>query len=289
MISLKQPSQRRSMFMMFLVTLMWSTSGLLIKFLPWNPMVIAGCRSLIAGLVMFFYIRLSGHKVVANKTSVPCGMLMCAMFFSYNIANKLTTSANAIVLQQTAPIFVLLYGIIFRRQRPRKLDLLTVALTLCGISLFFLDELSAGGLLGNLVAILAGFFVACQFVVQCNAEENTCLSGVLFSHIFTALVGMPMMLVFPPVFTFETVGAILALGVVQLGIPYVLFGLYAHHCTALSVSLISIAEAVFNPIWVALALGEIPSPIALLGALVVLFSVIFWSVMSSRKSASPSA
>lgn len=274
--------ERRGMLLLLACTLMWSISGLMIKQIPWSAPVIAGFRSLIAGLVMAGYIHFSGLRFRLDKTAVASGILISAMFLTFTLANKLTTAANAIVIQSSAPAFVLLYNVLFRRQRARRLDVITVVLTLVGISIFFFDQLTPGRLLGNAVALLAGILLAASYIVTCGAPQQSCMNGILLAHVLTALIGIPMALFTPTPVTSGIVLRILLLGVVQLGIPYVLYGLAVQHCPPLAASLIGMLEAVFNPLWVFLFAGEAPSLLALLGGVMVLCSIAFWGIKSQR-------
>lgn len=281
--------ERRGMAMILLCTLMWSISGVLIKSVPWNPLAIAGGRSLIAGTVMALYMRATGVRFVLHRRAVLGALAMSGMFFCFTAANKLTTAANAIVIQSTAPVFILLYNGVFRRQRIRAHDALAVAVTLGGIAIFFFDELSPGHLLGNAVALVSGILLAAVYIVNGDGEQDARMSGILLSHMLTALVGLPLVFVTRAPLTAQALGGVVLMGVVQLGIPYVLFALAMRHCPPLAGSLIGLAEAVFNPLWVALATGEVPSPLALCGGVLVLVTLALWAIRSQRADVTPGA
>lgn len=278
-------TKTRGMVMLLLCTLMWSISGLLIKQIPWNAAVIAGFRSLLAGGVMALYIRISGLRFRIDAIAIKSGLLMGAMFLSFTLANKLTTAANAIVIQSSAPAFVLLYGAVFRRQRIRRLDIITVVLTLIGIAVFFFDQMTPGRLLGNFVALLAGVLLAGTYIVTCGAPKESCMNGILLAHLLTAAIGIPLAFVLDTPATGGAIWRIALLGIVQLGIPYVLYGLAVEDCPPLAVSLIGMTEAIFNPVWVFLFTGEAPGAVALLGGAIVLCSIAFWIVRSQRLNA----
>lgn len=276
--------ERRGMLLILTCTLMWSISGILIKSIPWNAAVIAGFRSLVAGAVMALYIRLSGLAFRIDKTALRGGALMSMMFLSFTLANKLTTAANAIVIQSSAPVFVLLHNVVIKGRRARGLDVLTVLLTITGIAIFFFDRMDGGHLLGNLTALASGVLLAATYIVTCGAKKQSCMNGILLAHGITACIGIPMALVFETQATGAAIGGILLLGVIQLGIPYVLYGLAVQACPPLACSLIGMMEAVFNPIWVFLFSGEAPSALALFGGGLVLLTIAFWAVMSERTS-----
>lgn len=281
---MKEKNQaKQGMLLLLVCTTMWSISGMLIKTIPWHAMVIAGTRSFLAGCVMALYIKLSGMRFTLNKTVVISGILMCGMFMTFILANKLTTAANAIVIQSSAPVFVLLYNVFVGGKRANRIDIIAVLLTIIGISIFFFDQLTPGMLLGNCVALMAGILLAAVFIVTCGAEQVSCMNGILFAHGLTALIGIPMMLAFETPFTNVSIIGIVLLGVVQLGIPYILYGLAVQHCPPLACSLICITEAIFNPIWVFIFSGESPSPLALLGGALVLATIAGWAVLSERR------
>jgi len=207
---------------MVICSVLWSTAGILIKFLPWNPIVIAGLRSLVAAGVYLLYMRHEKTKFLINRYSVLSGIALMCTFLFFVAANKFTTAANAIVLQYSAPIFILILSAIFYKQKFRPGDILTVIVTTAGISLFFLDKLSGGYLLGNLLAIAAGISFASMFVLTGRADQDSRSSGILLGHVFTAVFGMPFLFFSPTPVTPSAVIIIVVMGVFQLGIPYIL-------------------------------------------------------------------
>ncbi|NLG92074.1 MAG: EamA family transporter, partial [Clostridiales bacterium] len=102
----------------------------------------------------------------------------------------MTTAANAIVLQFTSPVFIMILSAFFFHQRFYKADIIAVAFTLTGISLFFFDKLGTGNLIGNCLAILAGLFMAGMYVFTGRMDDDARMSGILFGHLFTAVIGI---------------------------------------------------------------------------------------------------
>lgn len=267
---------------MVLCAVLWSTAGIFIKFLPWNPMVIAGIRSLVSAGVYFLYMKYEKIEFKINKYSVLSGISLMCTFVFFVAANKFTTSANAIVLQYSAPIFILILSALIYHQKFRPGDIITVATTSVGISLFFFDKLSGGYMFGNLLALTAGLAFASMFVVTGRADVDSRSSGIMLGHVFTAVVGIPFVFVSPTPVTPSIIAVVLALGIFQLGIPYILYGLAIRKCSPLACSLISAIEPLLNPVWVFLYNGEAPSYFALTGGAVVITSVVAWSIWSSR-------
>jgi len=277
-------SKTSAVLSMVLCAVLWSTAGIFIKFLPWNPMVIAGLRSLVSAGVFLLYMKYEKTIFRIDRNSVLSGIALMCTFLFFVAANKFTTSANAIVLQYSVPIFILIISAVFYRQRFRNGDVIAVAATSVGISLFFLDKLAGGYLFGNLLAIAAGLSFAFMFVVTGHADRDSRSSGILLGHIFTAIAGIPFIFVSPTEATPVTVTVIFAMGIFQLGIPYILYGIAIRKCSPLACSLISAVEPLLNPVWVFLFNGETPSLFALTGGAVVIGAVVSWSVWSSRNS-----
>lgn len=281
-LSIFHNSKNRAILYMMLCAVLWSTAGIMIKQIPWNPLAIAGLRSLVSAGVFLLFMRHEKARFSINRYSVLSGVFLSGTFILFIAANKLTTSANAIVLQYTAPIFILILSAFFFRQKFRRGDILTVAVTTLGISLFFLDKLSSGYLLGNVVAIISGLFFASMFVTTGRADENSRMSGILLGHLITAVVGIPFAFILPTPFTPVAVGSILLLGIFQLGIPYILYGLAIRQLSPLACSLISAVEPLLNPVWVFLFNGEAPGFFALIGGAVVIGSIVSWTVWSNK-------
>lgn len=272
----------KAMLQMALCAAMWSIAGIFIKLIPWNPFVIAGFRSLIASFVLLAYIKKTGMKLRLNRRTVSIAAATGSTFLLFVISNKLTTAANAIALQYTAPVFLLGISAVFLRQRFRFGDVLAVVLTLCGIALFFLDKLEPGQLFGNLIAVGAGLAMSLMFLLTGNSDDETRMSGIYFAHLLTALVGAPMAFFFETQITPAAVLSILALGIVQLGIPYLLYGLASRRCSPLTCSLISVVEPILNPVWVFIFDGEAPGIFALAGGAAVVLTVTVWCVWKDR-------
>ena len=279
---MKKPSRSLSILLMALCASLWSTAGVLIKLIPWNPLVIAGWRSLIAAGVVLVFMRAVGLRPVVNRGSAVGGALLCLTFLSFVTANKLTTAANAIVLQYTAPIFIMIFSALLFRQKFRRADYLVVAATVCGVLLCFLDHMTPGSVFGNAIAVAAGIFYAGMYIAGGRTDARTRMSGILLGQVFTAAVGLPAMLAFPPDFTAVPVLSVAALGIFQLGVPYVLYGVAAGGCPPLTVCLVSVIEPLLNPVWVYLFDSEAPGPLALLGEAGVVVSVTLWCVWDAR-------
>ena len=271
-------TRNRAILEMLLCAALWSIAGIFIKLIPWNSIVIAGLRSLIAGLVMFVYMLARGIGFTADRRSLAGGAALCLTLTCFVAANKLTTAANSIVLQFTAPMFIVVFSALFLKKRFSRADVLAVVLTMAGISLFFFDQLTPGHLAGNCVAIFAGMAFACYYMSLEGASESQRMSAILIAHGLTFLVGLPFTFVYPPELSAAPVACILVLGVVQLGIPYVLLGRASGACPPLACSLLGAVEPLLNPVWVFIFDGEAPGLWALIGGVVVVATITVWCV-----------
>ena len=279
--------QRKAMLMMAICACMWSLGGIFIKLVSWSSFLIAGGRSILAALVMYIFMRYSKVKINVCKYSIGAAICLCGVLVCFVTANKLTTAANAIVLQYTAPIFILIISILFLHHKIHKKEVFTVLVTTIGIVFFFFDELSPGNIAGNLLAILAGLFLAVMFMLigfGGGEDDSIRLSSILFGHILTALVGVPVGILGTASYEPREFIFIVILGVVQLGIPYVLYALASRDCSPLACSLIGMIEPILNPVWVLIFAGEMPGFYALIGGIIVIAAVTVWCIIGEDDS-----
>ena len=272
-----------AMLEMLLCAALWSIAGIFMKFLPWNGFALAGLRSLIAGLTIAIYMFLSKKKFVFNRETLIAGLLTGSVYICFTVSNKLTTAASAIVLQFTDPVFIVILSALLFHKRPKRADVLVVLVTLFGIALFFFDQLTPGNLVGNCVAILAGFFMACMYMSVGNLPIEERISAILIGQGFTFLVGLPAIVLTRPAFTPWTFFCILVLGVFQLGLAYILFAKATVYCPPLACALLAALEPLLNPIWVLLFNGERPGPYALIGGIIVVAAVTLWCIFGKEK------
>ena len=274
--------ENNAMLKMLLCACLWSIAGIIIKMVDMNSFAIAGFRSLFAAAAVGVFMAVTKNRIVISKKTVIGAVFLCATFMAFVTANKLTTAANAIVLQFTAPIFVMIIEALAAHKKPKVFDALTVLVTLGGISLFFLDSLGSGRSIGDIIAVFAGLFLGLFFFIVGESQGDEKISGILFGQLLTAVIGIPFVF-----FTENTVNAqgilwIAVLGVFQLGIPYILLSEASKYCSPLACSLISVAEPLLNPVWVAVFYGEIPGIAALAGGVIVIAAVTLWCIFKDR-------
>lgn len=260
----------KAIIQLIIASILWSTGGLLIKLVDWNPIAIAGSRSFIAGLVIFAYLK--KPKITMSKPQVVGAIAYATTVILFVMANKMTTSANAIMLQYTSPAFVAILGVWLLRERIHWFDLVSILFVIGGMVLFFNDASGAGNMIGNLIAVISGFFLAVVTVALRFQKDGSPVETMLLGNFLTFIVAIPFILGGLP--DLKSIAAIIVLGIVQLGISYILYGLAIKHLGALEAVLITVIEPLLNPFWVFVVVGEKPTVLSLLGGLVVLIGVI---------------
>ncbi|SKB63457.1 Threonine/homoserine efflux transporter RhtA [Acetoanaerobium noterae] len=266
---------------MIIASVLWSIGGIFIKLINWNPMAIAGSRSAIAALVMMMYLKKFKFKI--NKSMLICACSYSLLVILFVSANKLTTSANAILLQFTSPVWVALLSRAILKQKISRIDGITIIFVILGMIMFFIDELEMSYLLGNILAILSGIVMAGMILLFQQQKENSLVEITLLGNVITAIVGIPFYFISSP--GMESVLPLFILGVFQLGIPYLLYVLAIPNVTAIDAVLIPVLEPLLNPLWVFIFAKESPTLFSLLGGGLVLLSVTVRGIIMSKKLA----
>jgi len=251
--------------------LCWSLGGLLIKSVAWPPLAVAGGRGFIAAA--FLAVFAPRFRFTWSAAQIGGAVAYAATTILFVTATKLTTAANAILLQYTAPVWIALFGAWFLGERATRRDWLTIAIVFGGMGLFFCDDLRLAGFAGNLIALASGVAFAAMTLLLRKQKDTSAEESIFLGNLLAGVVGLPFMFsakTFPSVHGWI---ALALLGIVQLGISYLLYARAIRHITALEAVLIPVIEPILNPIWVLLALGERPGPLSLVGGVIVLVAV----------------
>jgi drug/metabolite transporter (DMT)-like permease len=273
-------SHRRAVLLLVAASILWSLGGMLIKSIDWPSMAKAGGRSAIACVILLAW---SGRpRITWRPTQLLAALAYTGTVSLFVIANDRTTAANAIFLQYTAPIYVALFGRWFLGEPARRIDWICIVIALAGIALFFRDQFSSTGLIGIMAALASGVSFAVMVMALRKEREGSPEGALLLGNVLTTIVGLPFAIGHP--LSLHEGGLLLALGVVQLGIPYILYSLAIRRVTALGAILIPMLEPILNPLWVALAKGEVPGPWSLLGGALVLGAVVLRGVLPVRSA-----
>ena len=270
----KESRDRKGPLFMFIASVCWSFGGLCIKFIPWNAMTIIGLRALLAAIVFAIYRR--SVKIEFTKGNILAALCLSFTTVLFVFANKLTTAAAAILLQFSAPIFIILIQLVFYRKKPKLSEAIAVSVTILGMLLFFAGRLQSGGTLGNILAIVSGLTFAGVFV--CNKRPDVVPEQSLFlGFLINAVIGLPFVITGV---TADPIawGSAVFLGVVQVGVAYIFFSNGIKRTSALLACLITALEPVLNPVWVALATGENPGLYAIIGGVIIVLAVVCYNV-----------
>ena len=273
--------KRRSVLFVFLASVCFSTGGLFIKLIPWSALAINGARNLIGAAVIGTYLLITRHRIVFSRRVLTGALAMIGVTTFFAISNKLTTAANTIVLQFTAPVFVILMMAVFYHQKPRTLDVITCVLVMLGVVLFFVDGIRAGNLIGNITAVLSGVCYAGVFMM--NTGENADAISSCFLGQLAAGLAMTPLCFGETDFTAQTLAAVIALGVIQVGGAYVLFSIGIKNTPPVTASLITGLEPIMNPLLVAVFYGETVSTLSIIGSVIVVCTIMVYNFLLARK------
>jgi drug/metabolite transporter (DMT)-like permease len=266
-----------------IAALLWSFGGAFTKLIPWGPISIACIRALIAAIVFAVYRK--RVSVRFTKYNIIGGLAVFFTTFCFICANKYTTAANAIVLQYTMPIYIILFNAIIRKNKTTTLDILAVLGTMLGIAVFFIDSIGAGNLFGNFMGLLSGLTFAIVLFVSSDSKANPIEINYIGNLIYIVLI--------PFVFldksfqiTLYSTGAILFLGIVQLGIAYIFFSRGIQKTSPISAALIAALEPILNPVWALLMIGEKPSMLSVIAGIFVIVIITIYNILKARPSKS---
>lgn len=272
-------SQRhKAIFFLVLAAMLWSTAGVLVKALDWQPLSILAGRGLFTSIVFLLYMRRLPRNITRWTLLAAGGSILTQFLFV--TSTKLTTAANSIFLQYTAPIYVVLLAYWLLREKPTRSDWIAMGIIFLGLLLFFGDQLSTEGFYGNILAMLSGVTSAVMMVAFRAQKDSSPEDSVLLASILFAILGFPSIL--NETQTVVAWSAIAYLGIFQIGLAFIFFTKGIKEIPALEANLIGTLEPILNPVWVFLFLGERMGSSALLGGLVVLAGVIVSAVGSAR-------
>ena len=278
-------SRQRSILFVFLASVCFSTGGLFIKLIPWSALAINGARNLIGAAVIGIYLLVSGHRIVFSRNVLIGALSVAGVTTLFTVANKMTTAANAIVLQFTAPVFVILFMVLVRGQKPGRADLTVCFLVLLGVALFFVDGIRAGNLPGNALAVLSGVCYAGVFMMN-TGEKADAISSCFLGQLAAGVALTPLCFRETD-FTPPVLAAVAALGVIQVGGAYILFSIGIRNTPPVTTSLITGLEPIMNPLLVAAFYGERITALSIVGAVIVVCSVLAYNVWLARQAETP--
>lgn len=262
---------------------LWSTGGLFIKWTSLSGLALSFSRSFFAMLTVALLTRHEGFRL--NRITAAATVLYAILVILFVLATKQTTAANAIFLQYTAPVYVLIFEPLMYKEKFRRRDLITVLVCVGGMALFFVGQLRPQDVTGNVLALTSGFCFAFYFLLlrHPKAREVNRASSVIYGNLLVVVVTAPWGLAAVGDINLQDTVNVFYLGVVQLGIAYALFTVgMARGVRSLDAGIICFIEPVLNPLWVFLVLGEKPSRWALLGGAIIVAAVITHMLVDAR-------
>ncbi|MDR2006432.1 MAG: DMT family transporter [Acidaminococcales bacterium] len=267
---LKVDGRRKALSFLVASAVMWSFGGLFIKYIQWNPMAIAGMRGLIAALAVALAVPES-VRLPPNRFIWLCAFAYAGMCGTLVVATKLTTAANAIFLQYTAPVYVMLISAFFFREKIKFPDAMVILSTVLGMALFFVGEFSFASIAGNLIGISSGVCFAVMVTGFRFVKGAEPAVAIFCGNIILFLLSAPFMRA--PIPGTGDWLALLFLGVFQIGISYAMYSRAIVRVKPLEGVIIPTIEPVLNPLWVFFFIGERPPNAAIAGGAIVITAI----------------
>src|SRR5215204_4342812 len=267
----------------FAAAFIWSTGGLFIKWTTLSGLELSFCRSFLAVITIALITRREGFGI--NRVMLIASVLYAVLLILFVLATKETTAANAIFLQYTAPVYLLILEPIIYKEKFRSRDLITVLVCLGGMALFFVGQLRPQDVTGNLLALASGLCFAIYFLLlrHPRAREVNRASSVIYGNTLAVLLTLPWGLATLTSINSHDLMSAAYLGIIQLGVSYTFFTIgMSRGVRSLDAGIICYVEPVLNPVWVFLFLGERPSQWALLGGAIIIVAVISHMIMDAR-------
>lgn len=262
-------NRKKGIYLLVLTSILWSFSGVCTKFISWNGFAVAGIRGLIAALLLL---------IVNRRQRLPRSGFQVAAIFSYVglvvlliLSTKLTTAANAILLQYTAPIYSAILGYFVLKEPVTRHDITVIVLVLIGLAVFLYDGLADGRMAGNLIALLSGVCYGAMNVFMRKCDKDAPADNIFWGNLLTFVLMLPFM--GRPEITAVNIGIILFMGIFQLGLAYILYSIAIPHVPALEATIITVLEPILNPVWVMLFYGEKPGIRTIIGGAIVLLAI----------------
>jgi drug/metabolite transporter (DMT)-like permease len=267
--------------------LLWSTGGLFIKATELSAFELSFGRSALAGLAVAYFTRREGFRL--NTVTIIASVLYAALLLLFVMATKQTKAANAIFLQYTAPVYVLIFEPLMYGAKFRARDALVVLCCMAGVALFFVGKILPSEMTGNLLALASGVCFAFFMLLlkHPRAERVNRAASIIYGNLLLALVTAPAFIAGAHKVTFNDLLIIAFLGVFQIGVAYTLFTLGLRRgVRSLDAALVGFIEPLSNPVWVYLFIGERPSAWAILGGALIIAAVVAHTILSARRTGS---
>lgn len=282
---MRDPAHPKAVGLLLAGAVCWSLAGVLFKYVEWPGLAAASGRGLIAALFLLA-VTWRSLRFTWSPLQLGAAAAYAACTILFTLANKMTTAANAILLQYTAPVWIALLGAWLLNERATRADWLTIAAVFGGLALFFYEGLRLNNVTGLLVALASGLGFAVMTILMRKQKATSALESIILGNLLGFFIGLPVLWTAPALPSSGWI-ALGLLGTVQLGLAYLFYAKAIKHVTALQAVLIPVLEPILNPVWVMLAVGEKPSALALLGGAIVLGAVTLRAATGLRATRHP--
>ena len=271
----------KGILLMSISAISFSLGGLLVKLIPWQPLAISAGRCVFSSIVIALFLYFTKYDLHINKTTIKGAVFVALMMVTYIVSNKLTTAANAIILEYSAPIFIVFFDYLIFKKKPSKYDILVTVLVLIGIIIVFADGIKFGSTLGNIIAIISGVFYALSMMLN-SFEDGDSLTSVILAHMSIAIIGLPF--IFKETdFSVKTLSLVSCLGIFQAGLGYACMALGTKFCNPLTAIIVASIEPILNPILVAIFYKETITVNSILGAAIVVLTIVINNIIQEKK------
>lgn len=281
--ALKLKNEADGRVLVILAALCWSLAGIFIKFLDLHPLVIVFYRSLFASLVFVPFLQRAQFRFTGAV--ILSAISYTAAISAFVSANKLTTAANAIVLQYTAPAFVFLFARVVLGERISQLNGFTLLVSMIGVGIISFESVGQPEMAGVLLAIMSGVLFAVFMVNLQRVKDISPIYLTGFNNFICAALLLPFVSAQITI-SMDQLGILALMGTLQLGLPYFLFSKGLQTISLQEAALIALIEPVLNPLWVAVTFGEIPSSATLAGGGIILVALAvryLWPLLDGRR------
>lgn len=280
MLELK--NRRLAPLFLFFSALLWSTSGIFTKSVEWSGMSLAVLKGMIGFVIFLLISRCRRIHITPKKLLAAfCYIVQGALFM---LANKLTTAANATVLENTSPLWIILFGAVLLRKRPTRLEVITCASLFLGVALAFMGNMGGGSWLGNSISLISAAFYAGVFFLSKDNEINPLETLVLGNAMYFLLLPVLLTDAAIPVTPAGQWVFLLAFALLGGAGAWMCFSLGIKHTSALQANFITMSEPVMAPLWTFLFLGEKLSPMSLVGCTIVIGTLLIYHVRNTKQA-----
>ena len=283
----RKKKQITALILTICAPLLWSTGGIGVRLLNEGPWTILFWRSLFMSTALFSWILISQReqfsKVIVSTLKrgiwVSIFIAMSLSFYVFSITR--TTVADSLLIQGTAPVFIVLFGWVILREPVRKISIVALFCVLAGISIIIIPSLNNGGFSGNVFGIGKALAFAAGTIAIRKRKSVNLIPSLALAAVFTIAVSAPFVENYA--LSLRSLLILMYLGIIQLGVGFILFVSWSGKLPTSQTGLIVILEAVLGPLWVWFFLGEVPHGFTFLGGAVIVGTLVAHTLIFYRK------